>query len=261
MFHMSSLKMGLDQAVLQGFESGAGQGEGALSKEEVEKLLRHGAYDIFNEEKAGTTDAESNAFIEQDIDSILARRAKTVVHENTGSKSSAAGGTFSKASFKAAKTPTKGGGGGEAMDVDVDDPDFWTKMVGEAKMDDSDDMTGKKRKRKVANYSDRAYATQLENQLKERFNESDSSQSDEEINEDDFASDDDDESAGSDGVPRKKRKREFSKWGRKGSLGWKRADVEKLSKGLQTFGYGNMSWEDVRAKFDLSGYECAEVSL
>ena len=50
MFHMSSLKMGLDQAVLQGIEAGpagdgkgGGSGEGALTKEEVERLLRHGA--------------------------------------------------------------------------------------------------------------------------------------------------------------------------------------------------------------------------
>jgi hypothetical protein len=124
MFHMSSLKMGLDQAVLQGFEGGS-QGEGALSKEEVEKLLRHGAYDIFNEEKSGTADAESCAFVQQDIDSILERRAKTIVHDNTGSNSAAAGGTFSKASFKAPKTPDpkKSGETGESMDVDIDDPE------------------------------------------------------------------------------------------------------------------------------------------
>ena len=38
--------MGLDQAVLQGIEGSTGDGEGMLSKEEVERLLRHGAYDI-----------------------------------------------------------------------------------------------------------------------------------------------------------------------------------------------------------------------
>merc|ERR1712032_1279857 len=71
MFHQSSLKMGLDQAVLQGFESNSSSdGGGAMTKEEVERLLRHGAYDIFNEDKTGTGEAESNDFIQQDIDSI-----------------------------------------------------------------------------------------------------------------------------------------------------------------------------------------------
>lgn len=113
MFHMSSLKMGLDQAVLQGIENTGGNKD-VLSKEEVEKLLKHGAYDIFKEDKDGTSEKESNDFISQDIDSILERRTKTVVHENTGSKSNAAGGTFSKASFK-----TTNADGVAAEEVDV----------------------------------------------------------------------------------------------------------------------------------------------
>jgi hypothetical protein len=259
MFHMSSLKMGLDQAVLQGFEKDAGQGDGALSKEEVEKLLRHGAYDIFNEEKAGTADAESNAFIAQDIDSILERRSKKVVHENTGSKSSAAGGTFSKASFKAPNTPDgkKSGEGPADMDVDIDDPDFWKKMVGEAKVDETAVETGKKRKRKQANYSEVAYKRQLDDQLRlSESEESDSSSDD--IQEDDF--DEDDASDGS-GSPRKKRKKEYAKWGRKDSQGWKRNDADRLVKGLQAYGYGNMSWEDFGEKCDLGAYDMSEVRL
>lgn len=89
-----------------------------MTKEEVEKLLKNGAYDIFREDKDGSGDKESNDFVSQDIDSILERRAKTIVHENTGSKSSAAGGTFSKASFV---------GNANEAEVDIDDPDFWTK--------------------------------------------------------------------------------------------------------------------------------------
>jgi SNF2 family DNA or RNA helicase len=132
MFHMSSLKMGLDQAVLKGFESNA-SGEPTMTKEEVERLLRHGAYDIFNEDKAGSAEAESNDFVQQDIDAILERRSKTVIHSNTGSNSNAAGGTFSKASFKAPKTPNAKEG--EAVEeVDIEDPDFWKKIVGEAKV-------------------------------------------------------------------------------------------------------------------------------
>lgn len=121
MFHMSSMKMGLDQAVLQGIENASGSD--VMTKEEVEKLLKHGAYDIFAEDKDGSSEKESKDFESQDIDSILARRAKTVVHDNTGSGSAAAGGTFSKASFKNTNSD-----GVAADEVDVDDPDFWTKV-------------------------------------------------------------------------------------------------------------------------------------
>ena len=258
MFHVSSLKMGLDQAVLQGFESGAGE-EGALSKDEVEKLLRHGAYDIFTEDKTGTGDAESNAFVEQDIDSILERRAKTVVHENTGSKSSAAGGTFSKASFKAPKTPDgkNSGNGSERRDVDIDDPEFWTKMVGEAKVDEATIDMGKKRKRNPANYSESLYSREIDHQIK--FIDSEGSDSDsDEVREDDFDEGDVSDSSTS---PRKKRKREFAKWGRKDCQGWKRVDVEKLVKALHTHGYGNMPWEEFCQKGDLSEYDWLEVSF
>ena len=109
-----------------------------MTKEEVERLLRHGAYDIFNEDKEGSAEAESKDFVEQDIDSILSRRSRKIVHGNTGSGSSAAGGTFSKASFVNKSTPSKGGdgennGGTSRDDIDINDPDFSMKMVGEAK--------------------------------------------------------------------------------------------------------------------------------
>ena len=107
----------LNKAVLQGIENTGGNKD-VMTKEEVEKLLKNGAYDIFREDKDGSGDKESNDFVSQDIDSILERRAKTIVHENTGSKSSAAGGTFSKASFV---------GNANEAEVDIDDPDFWTK--------------------------------------------------------------------------------------------------------------------------------------
>ena len=123
-----------------------------MTKEEVERLLRHGAYDMFKEEKAGSSEKESNEFEEADIDTILARRSKTVIHENTGSKSNAAGGTFSKAVFKSNKAGTT-----ESNDVDIDDPEFWKKMVGETyNNDDHGTLVEQKRKRKVTNYSENA---------------------------------------------------------------------------------------------------------
>lgn len=139
--------------MLQGLESGSLGRDAAMTKDEVEKLLRHGAYDIFNEEKAGSSELESSLFESQSIDDILERRAKTVVYENTGSKSSAAGSTFSKASFTAVHDDADRKGG-SIDDVDIDDPDFWAKVVGEAKVEDPvADLSGKKRKRKRTGYS------------------------------------------------------------------------------------------------------------
>ena len=155
-----------------------------MTKEQIEKLLKHGAYDIFKEDKdgacrhpllhppalfcqpyshffsPGTSEKESNDFISQDIDSILARRAKTVVHENTGSNSNAAGGTFSKASFKNTNSD-----GVDSAEVDVDDPDFWTKVVGDAK-EEEDPQLGK-RKRAQHSYSEKEYLKRLDAQIKD----------------------------------------------------------------------------------------------
>ena len=127
-----------------------------MTKEEVEKLLRHGAYDIFSEDKLGNSEKESNDFMAQDIDSILERRSKTVIHENTGSKSNACGGTFSKASYKASKV-LNDTSKETVEDVDIDDPEFWTKMVGEPKIETNTDFNKKRTKRKSINYSEMDY--------------------------------------------------------------------------------------------------------
>ena len=230
-----------------------------MSKEEVEKLLRHGAYDIFSEDKAGTAEAESNAFVQQDIDSILERRSRTVIHENTGSKSSAAGGTFSKASFKAPNTPD-GRKANAVENVDVDDPDFWKKMVGEGQEEDqSIDLTGKKRKRKEQNYSEQAYDRSIALQMEQDDSSASVASDDsEEFDLDEFEM----EASTEDGVEGSVRApvpKEPKKWGRKESVGFLRPDSERLFKGLQMYGYGNISWEDFRAKIGLDNYAVEEV--
>ncbi|CAJ1968173.1 unnamed protein product [Cylindrotheca closterium] len=220
MFHMSSLKMGLDQAVLKGFESG-NSGEGTMTKEEVEKLLRHGAYDIFNEDKAGSAEAESNDFVEQDIDSILARRSRTVVHDNTGSGSGAAGGTFSKASF-IAKTPSKKGGqGGE--DIDIEDPEFWSKMVGEAKEEVMSEL--KPRKRSRLNYAESSYDRNFKEIV--AYSESEGEDSDDDT-------DDDDDDFGND--------TERSRWGGKKPGNWTRQQAGDLLECMEQHGYNSNAW-------------------
>ena len=99
------------------------------------------------------------------MNSIRARRSRTVGHDQTGSKSKAAGGTFSKASLRAPETL---GGQDKAKDedIDIDDPDCWTKMVGEPKVNDSRTVaSGMNRKRVHKNYSESEYEKRLDGSL------------------------------------------------------------------------------------------------
>lgn len=247
-----------------------------MTKEEVERLLRHGAYDIFNEEKAGAANAESNEFIQQDIDSILERRSKTVIHDNTGSKSNAAGGTFSKASFKAVKSSDSGAKKQNTEDVDIDDPEFWTKMVGEAQVEDnSADLAGKKRKRTAANYSEKDYdrrlpGTIMDGSVSETFSDNDSPSEDYSDEESETLSVEQDKDAttelGSTKVvpvrtKKRKKKRERTRWGGKSATGadWVKQDVEKLNKALQMYGYGNLPWDVFVGKVDFEREEAYTI--
>lgn len=217
-----------------------------MTKEEVERLLRHGAYDIFNEEKTGTAEAESNDFVQQDIDSILARRATTFVHDNTGSGSNAAGGTFSKASFVAPKTPS-GKRGTNQEDVDIEDPDFWKKMVGEAK--EVVESVLKPRKRKQAIYDEKFYERQLHEHIALNPNSSDN---------DDYDSDDSD--ASEDETSESK---ERARWGGPQPYHWKKAQAYKVLECLERYGYGTITWEKFfgALKPECDKFEEMEVSV
>jgi hypothetical protein len=129
MFHSASMKLGLERAVLsQQRDQGNESGEGGKSKskreklaqaKEIDELLKKGAYDIFKDDN----DEEANKFMETDIDQLMESSAKTVTYGKQQSNLSSGLGSFSKASFV---TDT---GDGE-KDVDLDDPDFWSKAVG-----------------------------------------------------------------------------------------------------------------------------------
>lgn len=114
MFAAASMKLGVDHAVLASVTQEAGsKAAAAPSAKELEQLLKRGAYDVFGE--AGD-DGAAAAFVEADLDTILARSATVL---DTGG---ATGGSFSKASF-VARDQTHAA-------VSVDDPDFWSKVVG-----------------------------------------------------------------------------------------------------------------------------------
>jgi hypothetical protein len=128
MFRRASLKLGLDQAILHKMRDlgsgGGGGGEDGLptalglsksDKKQIESLIKHGAYDLFNE----VADQASRSFCDADIDSILKDRTITLT---TGgdNETKVVGSTFSKANFSASAADTE---------LDVDAPDFWEKVL------------------------------------------------------------------------------------------------------------------------------------
>lgn len=130
MFHSASMKLGLDRAVLaHQRQQGTGSGDDSKPKsisdrkvqaQEIDQLLKKGAYDVFRDDD----DTEAKQFMETDIDQLLEKSAKKVTYgENNASSISSGLGSFSKASFVADT------GDGD-KDVDLDDPDFWSKAVG-----------------------------------------------------------------------------------------------------------------------------------
>lgn len=157
MFHSASLKLGLDRAVLAHQRQNANPDESSSSKrkskaereeqaKEIDQLLKKGAYDVFNDED----DKEAQKFMDTDIDQLLEQSSRKVTYGDTATKSLSSGlGSFSKASFVADT------GEGDGKDVDLDDPDFWSKAVGlEAPPEEMDEdlaliiTDGSKRERK-----------------------------------------------------------------------------------------------------------------
>ncbi|KAI8927638.1 P-loop containing nucleoside triphosphate hydrolase protein [Entophlyctis helioformis] len=86
MFDRASLKLGLDRAVLQRMDAQSGGFSGldmgsskhtGLTAEEIEDLLKKGAYGAFMDDEA------SKQFCEEDIDQILERRTQVIRHNAT----------------------------------------------------------------------------------------------------------------------------------------------------------------------------------
>lgn len=108
MFDMASIKLGLDHAVLGGGK------KDELSKFDIEKLLRFGAYYAYEEEEADNKTSET--FGEEDIESVISRSTRIQHASVVGGE----GSTFSKAHFEIAENET---------DVDLTAPDFWQKYT------------------------------------------------------------------------------------------------------------------------------------
>ena len=97
--------------------------QNALSKKEVEDLLKKGAYGAIMEDENA-----ADQFCEEDIDQILQRRTQVITLESEDK-----GSTFSKASFSTDDTRS---------DINIDDPNFWQKWAKKADLD-VDDLEGR----------------------------------------------------------------------------------------------------------------------
>eukprot|EP00475_Leptophrys_vorax_P004480 TRINITY_DN12686_c0_g2_i1.p1 TRINITY_DN12686_c0_g2~~TRINITY_DN12686_c0_g2_i1.p1 ORF type:complete len:955 (+),score=242.03 TRINITY_DN12686_c0_g2_i1:164-2866(+) len=124
MFKRSSQKLGLDRAILSGIEGGSDKKDAGPSNDDLEKLLRYGAYHMMNDSE----EVDENAVFNEDIDAILSK-AKTV--QLVGSEED---GAFARVQFV---------GNSNDIDVHVNDPDFWNKL-------------GVKRRKKQTEYLDRS---------------------------------------------------------------------------------------------------------
>jgi hypothetical protein len=114
MFDRASKKLGLEQAVLGTFEKG--EEDDKPSQQEMEQLLRKGAYALLDDD-----DQVTNEFCADDIESILAKRTRTRVVEGTKTASwlNKQGMVVSKSKFTSESGKT----------LDMDDPLFWQKVM------------------------------------------------------------------------------------------------------------------------------------
>jgi len=129
MFDRASRKLGLEQAVL-GTRTFADHEGGPDEKDdkkvdarEMELLLKEGAYAVLLDNEEHQQDMKE--FYEQDIDKILASRAHVHISEG-GQKTES---WLNKKKKSRARKTTFVGEGHEHADLDVNDPDFWKKVL------------------------------------------------------------------------------------------------------------------------------------
>jgi hypothetical protein len=136
MFDRASKKLGLEQAVLgsrqfcetMDSEDALMKNSAKMDAKEMETLLRQGAYAVFNDE----ADADNivKEFCEQDIDSILDQRAHVrVVEGGQGGQTTETWLNTKKGFTRAKKSMFTGDSAMQHAEIDVNDPDFWKKVL------------------------------------------------------------------------------------------------------------------------------------
>ena len=126
MFDRASRKLGLEQAILGSvkFDNNekSDDAHAKMDAKEMEQLLREGAYSLMLDDD----DDDMQEFREQDIDNILQKRAHVLITEG-GQKTES--WLNKKKKSKTRKSRFTGGSSTEHGDIDVNDPDFWKKVM------------------------------------------------------------------------------------------------------------------------------------
>lgn len=130
MFERASKKLGLEQALLgtRNFNDAEmdenAKGSAKMDAKEMEQLLREGAYAVLLEDDADVI----KEFYEQDIDKILEQRAHVLVSE-AGANQTESWLNKRKKSGRTNKSAFTGESSKEHAEIDVNDPDFWKKVL------------------------------------------------------------------------------------------------------------------------------------
>lgn len=125
----ASKKLGLEQAILGSRQFDAEEYEenqknsAKMDSKELEQLLREGAYAVLMDDNT----EELKQFYDQDIDSILDKRTHVIREEKT--LASAFNKAAGKHKDKVRKSAFTGESAMEFAEVDVNDPDFWKKVL------------------------------------------------------------------------------------------------------------------------------------
>ncbi len=129
MFERASKKLGLEQALL-GTRNFAdidldenAKAHAKVDSKEMEQLLREGAYAVLLDDDADII----KEFYEQDIDKILEQRAHVLVTD--GGQQTESWLNKRKKSGRTNKSMFTGESAKEHAEIDVNDPDFWKKVL------------------------------------------------------------------------------------------------------------------------------------
>jgi hypothetical protein len=221
MFDRASKKLGLDQAILSSvasasttpalaqspepgrtetpFDDGFSLAQLKANRKEIDAMLKFGAYGAIDND-----DEASKRFVEADIDKILESSSTVVVKDDGRAQEIAAAttfSTFSKASFCS---------DGARPEIDINDPDFWQKVLAELPVDTEPELRREERTRRAAQRYHPSFA-------KGRYDEGSTSS---ESGEDTAAK-----------QPDPKRR-------------WRRHEAKRLRKALAAIGWGR--WEKIR---------------
>ena len=148
---------------------------------EMEQLLREGAYAVLLEDD---TDAVKE-FYEQDIDKILEQRSHVIVTESGGGQNKGTESWLNKRKMngRTSKSMFTGDSAKEHAEIDVNDPDFWKKVLPdlvtpdlmlerikevESAADDDDDEVLEKYMKDLSQMMDGMLDLNRRNQLPER---------------------------------------------------------------------------------------------